>query len=117
MMGIKRALLEDILKLLRTCQKRLEMDLMDVDAWFSKGVTLAWLKKYKQALYCLNRVTRIETDYPSVWRLKATVYALMGHGRMSQLCKEVAERLRLKEDFDSFEGAPAMQASHSGSVH
>ena len=117
MMGNKRDRIEDILKLLRMCQKRLEMDLGDVDAWFSKGVTLAWLKKYRQALYCLNQVTRIETNYPSVWRLKATVYALMGEQRMSQLCKEVAERLRLKEDINSFEAAPAMQASQSVPVH
>ncbi|MCK4457459.1 MAG: hypothetical protein KAW39_06940 [Thermoplasmata archaeon] len=113
----KRDRREDILKLLRTCQKRLEKDLGDVDAWFSKGVTLAWLKKYKQAIYCLNRVTRVEVNYPSVWRLKATVYGLMGHERMSQLCKEVAERLQSREDSDSLEGAPAMQASHSGSVY
>ncbi|MCW4027855.1 MAG: hypothetical protein NWE76_10285 [Candidatus Bathyarchaeota archaeon] len=117
MMRNKRDRPEDILKLLRTCQKRLEMDLGDVDAWFSKAVTLAWLKKYKQALYCLNRVTRVKIDYPSVWRLKATVYALMGHERLSRLCTEVAERLRLKEDSDSFEDAPAMQASQSVPVH
>ncbi len=113
MMGNKRDRPEDILKLLRTCQKRLEMDIGDIDAWFSKGVTLAWLKKYKQALYCLNQVTKVRTNYPSVWRLKATVYALMGNERMSRLCTEVAERLRLKENIDSFEGIPAMEVSQS----
>ncbi|MCJ2556418.1 MAG: hypothetical protein LN415_04840 [Candidatus Thermoplasmatota archaeon] len=117
MMRNERDKREDILKLLRTCQKRLEMDLMDVDAWFSKGVTLAWLEKYRQALYCFNQVTRVKINYPSVWRLKATLYALMGHERLSRLCTEVAERLRLKEDIDSFEGATAVQASHSGSVY
>jgi len=117
MMRNERDRLEDILRLLRTCQKRLEMDLMDVDAWFSKGVTLAWLKKYRQALYCLNRVTRVKIDYPSVWRLKATLYALMGNERLSRLCMEVAERLQLKEDIDSFEGAPATEESHSVPVY
>lgn len=108
---------EDILKLLRTCQKRLEMDLMDVDAWFSKGVTLAWLKKYRQALYCLNQVTRVRIDYPSVWRLKATVYGLMGHERLARLCTEVAERLQLKEDSGSFEDAPGAEGSRSVPVY
>lgn len=117
MMRNKRGRREDILRLLQTCQKRLEMDLGDVDAWFSKGVALAWLEKHRQALYCLNQVTRIETDYPSVWRLKATVYALMGHERLSRLCKEVAERLRLKEDMNSFEGDPAMEESQSVPVY
>ena len=117
MMGVERDRREDILKLLRTCQKRLEMDLGDVDAWFSKGVTLAWLKKYRQALYCLNRVTRVKIDYPSVWRLKSTVYDLMGHERLARLCTEVAERLRLKEDFDSFKDAPAAEESHSVPVY
>ena len=117
MMRSKRDKREDILKLLRTCQKRLEMDIGDVDAWFSKGVTLAWLEKYKQALYCLNQVTMVRINYPSVWRLKATMYALMGNQRMSQLCTEVAERLRLKEDFDSFEGAPTTRASQSAPVY
>ena len=113
MMRNERDKREDILKLLQTCQKRLEMDIGDVDAWFSKGVTLAWLKKYKQALYCLNQVTRVKINYPSVWRLKATIYALMGHERLSRLCTEVAERLRLKEDFDPFKDAPATEESQS----
>ena len=113
----KRDKREDILKLLRICQKRLEMDLMDVDAWFSKGVTLASLKKYRQALYCLNQVTRVKIDYPSVWRLKSTVYGLMGHERLSRLCTEVAERLQSKEDFDSFEGAPGAEEPRSVPVY
>ncbi|MEE9489429.1 MAG: hypothetical protein V3V91_03215 [Thermoplasmata archaeon] len=117
MMRNERDKREDILKLLRTCQKRLEMDLGDVDAWFSKGVTLGWLKEYRQALYCLNQVTRVRIDYPSVWRLKATMYALMGHERLSRLCTEVAERLQLKEDSDSFEDAPATEESHSVPVY
>ena len=117
MMRNERDRREDILKLLRTCQKRLEMDIGDVDAWFSKAVTLAWLEKYKQALYCLNQVTRVRINYPSVWRLKATLYALMGHERLSRLCEEVAERLRLKEDTDSFEDAPATEESQSVRVY
>jgi len=96
---------------------RLESDIEDVDAWFSKGVILARLEKYKQALYCLNQVTRREINYPSVWRLKATIYALMGHRRMSQLCKEVAERLRSQENINSFDDVPAMEGSQSIPVY
>jgi tetratricopeptide (TPR) repeat protein len=117
MMSNKHARLERIAKLLRTCQKRLECDIEDVDAWFSKGVILAELKKYKQALYCLNQVTKREIDYPSAWRLKATIYALAGHERMSQLCKEVAKRLRPPENGNSFEGDRAREASPSVSVY
>ena len=113
MMRGRRALQEDILKLLQTCQKRLERDLGDADAWFSKGLALAKLKKYKQALHCLNQVTRMETNYPSVWRLKATIYALMGNQRMSQLCKEVAERLRVQENINSFDGTSVIRVSQS----
>ena len=117
MMRDRRALQEDILKLLQTCQKRLERDLGDADAWFSKGLALTKLKKYKQALYCLNQVTRMETNYPSVWRLKATVYALMGDHRMSQRCKEVAERLRKKEDIDSFDDISVVRTARSAPVY
>ncbi|MCJ2556512.1 MAG: hypothetical protein LN415_05315 [Candidatus Thermoplasmatota archaeon] len=117
MMSNKHARLEIIIRLLQTCQKRLESDIEDVDAWFSKGVILAGLKKYKQALYCLNQVTKRRTNYPSVWRLKATIYALAGHERMSQLCKEVAERLRPQENVNSFEDVPAMQVSQSVPVY
>ena len=111
MMRIKRTGIEDVLRLLRTCQKRLEKDLDDADAWFSKGLALAKLEKHKQAIYCLNRVTRMEINYPSVWRLKATVYALMGDHRMSRLCKEVAKRLQVQENINSVERIRAMRVA------
>ncbi|MFQ5909537.1 MAG: tetratricopeptide repeat protein [Thermoplasmata archaeon] len=111
MMRSRRTDLEDILKLLETCQKRLRMDPGDLDAWFSKGVALAKLKEYRQAIYCFNQVTRIQMNYPSVWRLKATVYVLMGEQRMSRLCKEVAKRLQAQESINSFERIPAVRAA------
>ncbi|MFQ5884895.1 MAG: hypothetical protein ACE5IO_07325 [Thermoplasmata archaeon] len=89
----------------------MEEDRTDTDAWFSKGLALAKLKKYKQAIYCLNRVTGIQMNYPSVWRLEATVYALMGDQRMSDLCKKVAKRLQVRESINSFERTPAMRAT------
>lgn len=103
--------LEDVLKLLQTCQKRLEKDLRDVDAWFSKGLAPAKLKKYKQAIYCLNQVTKIQMNYPSVWRLKATVYALMGNQRMSRLCRKVVKRAEADENIASTKRIPAMRVA------
>lgn len=111
MMRAKSTEQADILKLLRTCQKRLEKDPEDADAWFSKGLVLAKLKKYKQAIYCLNRVTRIQRDYPSVWRLKATVYALMGDQWMSRLCKIVAKRQEVDENIISIGRMPAIRTA------
>ncbi|MFQ6107126.1 MAG: tetratricopeptide repeat protein [Thermoplasmata archaeon] len=110
-MRSERAVLEGILKLLETCQERLENDPGDLDAWFSKGLALAKLKKYKQAIHCLDQVTKRQVNYPSVWRLKATVYALMGDYRMSRLCKKVAGRVEVQEKINSIRRVPTMRVA------
>ncbi|MFQ6106453.1 MAG: hypothetical protein ACE5QF_02530 [Thermoplasmata archaeon] len=59
----------------------------------------------------MDHNTRREIKYPSVWRLKATVYALMGDQRMSLQCKKVAGRLEAQEYINSFERILPQQAT------
>lgn len=80
----------EVLNLLKTCDLRIEKDPRDADAWFSKGLALAKLEKYEDALYCLNKVTVIQVDYPSVWRLKAKIYEILGNGEMYEACMDIA---------------------------
>lgn len=110
MMRTEHTELEGVLDLLDVCQRRLKKDSQDVDAWFSKGLALAKLRKYEQAIYCLNRVTRIQRNYPSVWRLKAKVYALIGDRRMSSLCRRVARRFDVEERVSSVKRITSLRA-------
>jgi tetratricopeptide (TPR) repeat protein len=80
-----------ILKILERCDKRLERDPEDTDALFSKGLTLARLKRYEEAIQCLDRILEIKPDYPAVWRLKATIYTLMRDYKMFLFCKKMAD--------------------------
>lgn len=102
---------ERILKILERCNKRLRKDPEDLDALFSKGLTLARLKEYDRALYCLNQITKIKANYPCAWRLKATVYSLKGDMWMFRLCKEVADRLEETEDDSDIEWFLAITAA------
>jgi tetratricopeptide (TPR) repeat protein len=81
---------DEVLNLIRKCELRLEKDPRDADAWFSKGLALAKLKKYDDAIYCFNKVTVIQVDYPSVWRLKAKIYEIIGNDEMHEACMDIA---------------------------
>jgi len=111
LMETESSVRERILKILERCERRLQKDPEDLDALFSKGLSLARLKEYNRALYCLNQVTKIKSNYPCAWRLKATVYSLIGDRWMFRLCKEVADRLEETENASDIEWILATTAA------
>lgn len=75
-----------ILKILWTCNQRLEYNSKDTDALFTKGVVLATLGRYRESLMYLNRVIRINPQYPGIWRAKARLYEAIDNRVMADYC-------------------------------
>ena len=58
----------------------------DIDSLYIKGESLVILERFDEAIAVLHEVTRLDTDYPDVWGLKAEVFSKLGDEKMSALC-------------------------------
>jgi tetratricopeptide (TPR) repeat protein/photosystem II stability/assembly factor-like uncharacterized protein len=72
-------------KALEACEKRIEKDRDDADAWFVKGLCLARLERYEDAVVALNEATRLNFEYPGLWIVKGKVYSKLGDEKKASL--------------------------------
>jgi KaiC/GvpD/RAD55 family RecA-like ATPase/photosystem II stability/assembly factor-like uncharacterized protein len=70
---------------LEKCQKRIEKNPDDVDALFLKGLCLARLERYEEAVVALNDATKLNFEYPGLWVVKGKVYSRLGNEKMASL--------------------------------
>lgn len=85
--------MESLLSLLRRCEEMLDINSNDKDALFSKGTILARLERYEESMDCLDRLTELDPRYPSAWRLKSTVYAMMNKRDTAEERERMIQRL------------------------
>ncbi len=67
-------------------EKTLESSPEDIDSLYIKGEALVILERYDEAIAVLHEVTRLDSDFPDVWGLKAEVFSQLGDEKMSALC-------------------------------
>jgi KaiC/GvpD/RAD55 family RecA-like ATPase/uncharacterized OB-fold protein len=70
---------------LEKSQKRIEKNPDDVDALFVKGLCLARLERYEEAVVALNDATKLNFEYPGLWIVKGKVYSRLGNEKMASL--------------------------------
>ncbi len=76
----------------------LEINPNDEDALFSKGTVLAKLERYEESIDCLGRLTELDPRYPSVWRLKSTIYGMMNKMDMADECERTVQKLERENE-------------------
>ena len=95
---LKKDEVDRFLSVLRRCEEMLEINPNVEDALFSKGTVLAKLERYEESIDCLDRLTELDPRYPSVWRLKSTIYRMMNKRDMAEECERMAQRLERENE-------------------
>jgi KaiC/GvpD/RAD55 family RecA-like ATPase len=80
---IKKA--KSVEEALAACERRIEASPEEADAWFVKGLCLARLKRYEDAVVALNEATRLNFEYPGLWIVKGKVYSKLGDEKKAAL--------------------------------
>ncbi|MCK4367612.1 MAG: hypothetical protein KAW84_06665 [Thermoplasmata archaeon] len=75
----------------RQCRRRLQENPLDLDALFAKAAWLAKVEEYEKCIETLDIITKRDSFYPGVWRLKAKIHSRLGNERMATLCLERGE--------------------------
>ncbi|MFQ6107253.1 MAG: tetratricopeptide repeat protein [Thermoplasmata archaeon] len=78
-------------KILQTCAARLRRNPDDPDALFYIGAIYAKIGKLRASMLYLNRLAKIDEDYPGIWKLKAGIFRRLGSTDLSVMCLERAE--------------------------
>lgn len=76
----------DMYKILQECAVRLRENPDDTDALFFIGAIYARIGKLRASMMYLERLSRIDENYPGIWRLKAGIFKRMGDPEASQAC-------------------------------
>lgn len=81
----------EMYKILQACAARLRQDPDDADALFYVGAIYARIGKLKASMMYLDRLTRIDEEYPGLWRAKAGVFRKLGNDDLFSMCLKRAE--------------------------
>lgn len=74
------------LKELGKYESRLSKNKGDADAWYGKGQILRDMGRSKEALNALHEVTKIDPNYPNVWKVKGDLYTKLGDETKASIC-------------------------------
>jgi len=74
------------------CNRALEANARDADAWFYKGVTLDKLGRHQEGVTCYDRVIDINPFHAKAWFNKAATLGNFGRYREALACFEEANR-------------------------
>jgi tetratricopeptide (TPR) repeat protein len=77
---------ERYLKELGRFEKRLSENKSDVDAWYGKAQILKDMGRSREALNALHEVTKLDTNYPNVWKLKGDLFKKIGDETKASIC-------------------------------
>jgi len=95
---LKKDEMDRFLSVLERCEELIEINPNDKDALFSKGIVLAKLERYEESIDCLDRSAELNPRYPSVWRLKSTIYTTMNKRDLAEECEGIAQRLERENE-------------------
>lgn len=73
-------------RILQTCAARLRRNPNDADALFYVGAIYARIGKLRASMMYLNRLSRVDENYPGIWKLKAGIFRRLGSEDLSSVC-------------------------------
>lgn len=63
---------------LKSTEKAIESQHDNIIAWFNKGIILYHLKRYKETILSMKKVTELRSDYKDIWFYLASLYSIEG---------------------------------------
>jgi len=72
---------------LKAAASRLRENPRDLDALEAVGAYFLAHDKADEALECFHRITRIDSAYPGIWRLKAKAFEAVGDRESADQCR------------------------------
>lgn len=82
----------EMFETLRRCALRLRENPGDKDALFSIGVIYAKIGKLRESIIYLNQLSKIDSQYPGVWKLKASIFSRLGDRSLADICLRRSQR-------------------------
>jgi len=78
-------------KELEAYEERLNKNPEDVDALYSKALVLNKMGRFRDAIYALHAVTRLDFKYPNVWKTKGDLFKKLGDYKKAGICYKRAQ--------------------------